>query len=63
MIVDVDHPEFGTLKVPGILPKLSNTPSRIDWLGPTLGEHNREVLKDIGLTEEQIAKIAQKGII
>jgi crotonobetainyl-CoA:carnitine CoA-transferase CaiB-like acyl-CoA transferase len=63
MIVDVEHPEFGTLKVPGIVPKLSKTPGRIDWLGPTLGEHNREVLKDIGLSEEQIAKMADKGII
>ena len=29
MILDVEHPEFGTLKVPGIVPKLSATPGAI----------------------------------
>ena len=63
MILDVAHPEFGTLKVPGIIPKLSKTPGQVSWLGPKLGEHNREVLKNIGLSDEQILQMAQKGVI
>jgi crotonobetainyl-CoA:carnitine CoA-transferase CaiB-like acyl-CoA transferase len=63
MILDVDHPEFGQLKVPGIVPKLSKTPGSVEWLGPKLGEHNVEVLKGIGLSEHQIQQLAGKGVI
>ncbi|NEX64666.1 CoA transferase [Noviherbaspirillum sp. 17J57-3] len=63
MILDVPHPEFGTLKVPGIVPKLSKTPGKIAWLGPKLGEHNVEVLRDAGVSEEQIARMAERGIL
>jgi crotonobetainyl-CoA:carnitine CoA-transferase CaiB-like acyl-CoA transferase len=63
MILDVEHPEFGKLKVPGIIPKLSKTPGGVRWLGPRLGEHNREVLRQIGLTDEQIAQMAEQGVI
>jgi crotonobetainyl-CoA:carnitine CoA-transferase CaiB-like acyl-CoA transferase len=63
MILDVPHPEFGKLKVPGIVPKLSKTPGSVEWLGPKLGEHNLEVLRGIGLTEQQIEKMAEQGVI
>ncbi|SES34770.1 CaiB/BaiF CoA-transferase family protein [Psychrobacillus sp. OK032] len=63
MIVDVPHPDLGSLKVPGIVPKLSETPGQIKWLGSKIGEHNNQVFKDIGLTEEQIEQLYEKGII
>jgi crotonobetainyl-CoA:carnitine CoA-transferase CaiB-like acyl-CoA transferase len=63
MILDVAHPDFGTLKVPGIVPKLSKTPGSVQWLGPKLGEHNLDVLRSIGVTDEQIAQMAEKGVI
>ncbi len=44
MIREVSDPRFGTIKVPGIAPKLSETPGDIAWLGAaTPGEHNDEV--------------------
>lgn len=52
-----------TLKLPGVVPKLSLTPGRTRWLGPTLGEHNTEVLKDIGLSEQQITQMRERGVI
>ena len=63
MILDVAHPAFGKLKVPGIVPKLSKTPGSVQWLGPKLGEHNLEVLKQIGLTDFQIEQMAAQGVI
>jgi crotonobetainyl-CoA:carnitine CoA-transferase CaiB-like acyl-CoA transferase len=63
MIVEMDHPDVGTLRVPGIVPKLSKTPGELKWLGPAMGEHNIEVLKGIGLTDEQIEAMTSKGII
>ena len=63
MILEVPHPEFGLLKVPGIVPKLSKTPGSVQWLGPKLGEHNLEVLRQIGLSDAQIAQMAAQGVI
>ncbi|MDM5334078.1 CaiB/BaiF CoA-transferase family protein [Ureibacillus composti] len=64
MIVEAPHPELGTLKVPGIIPKLSKTPGEIKWLGAKeIGAFNDEVLKEIGLTDEQIQQLVDKGII
>jgi crotonobetainyl-CoA:carnitine CoA-transferase CaiB-like acyl-CoA transferase len=63
MILNIAHPQFGHLKVPGIVPKLSKTPGSVQWLGPKLGEHNIEVLKNIGLSDQQIKKMAEQGVI
>ncbi len=35
-----EHPKLGPLKVPGTFPRLSETPGRIDTLGPELGDWN-----------------------
>ena len=39
-IVEIDHPSLGPLAVPGTFPRLSDTPGRIDSLGPDLGADN-----------------------
>ncbi|MDH1441371.1 CoA transferase [Pseudomonas sp. GD03721] len=53
----------GPLKVPGVLPKLSRTPGRIGTGGPQLGEHNDDILAGLGLSEEQVAGLRERGII
>jgi len=52
------------LKIPAILPKLNKTPGATRWPGPTLGEHNEEVLGDLlGLSNDAIAKLSNSGVI
>lgn len=63
MILEVEHPRVGRLKVPGIVPKLSRTPGAVRWLGPGLGEHNGEVLGELGLSEGEIGGMAARGTI
>ncbi|MDM5358411.1 CaiB/BaiF CoA-transferase family protein [Peribacillus sp. ACCC06369] len=64
MIQEVNVEELGTLKMPGIVPKMSETPGKIEWAGPKLGEHTDEVLSEkIHLSEEQIKSLKEKGII
>ncbi|HWO77809.1 MAG TPA: CaiB/BaiF CoA-transferase family protein [Bacillus sp. (in: firmicutes)] len=63
MIVEMEHEDVGKMKVPGIVPKLSKTPGQIKWLGPKIGEHNLEVLKEIGLTDEMIEDMSKRGVI
>jgi len=53
-----------TLKVPGIVPRLSATPGAIEWLGPALGEHNREVLEGLlGLAPDEIDRLVAAGVV
>ncbi|MFV9685072.1 CaiB/BaiF CoA transferase family protein [Pseudomonas sp. NY15367] len=53
----------GPLKVPGVLPKLSRTPGRIGTGGPQLGEHNDDILAGLGLSDEQVAGLRERGVI
>ncbi|WP_028239082.1 CaiB/BaiF CoA transferase family protein [Stutzerimonas azotifigens] len=53
----------GPLKVPGVLPKLSRTPGRLGEGGPRLGEHTEDVLAGLGLTDEQVRGLRERGIV
>lgn len=64
MIKDVEVEGLGKLKMPGIVPKFSETPGEIKWAGPKLGEHNEKVYKGIlGYSDEKIAQLKEKNII
>ncbi|OWW20851.1 CaiB/BaiF CoA transferase family protein [Noviherbaspirillum denitrificans] len=51
------------VKLPAITPKLSETPGETKWLGPSLGEHNDEVLCGLGYDERDIAQLRQDKVI
>ncbi len=51
------------LKLPGIVPKLSDTPGDIDWIGPELGAHTEEVLRAHGYDDVAIAELREKKAI
>lgn len=64
MILDVEDDAFGSLKVPGIVPKLSGTPGGVAWLGPqTPGAHNIEILRSLGYSDDDLNRLADDGII
>ena len=52
-----------SLKLPGIVPKLSGTPAETRWLGPALGEHTEEVLGTLGYTPEEMRSLRHQGVI
>ncbi len=63
-IIEVEHPTLGTIKMPGIVPKMTETPGRVKWAGPALGEHNREVYCGLlGLSEAELNDLKSKGAI
>jgi len=51
------------LKLPGIVPKLSETPGSTKWVGPALGEHTAEVLAALGYGETQQRELKRRGVI
>lgn len=64
MIVEVDHPVAGPLKMPGVAIKLSETPGGINRCAPLLGEHNKELLKEFfDYSEAEVEKMMAEGIL
>jgi len=55
-----DGKEF---RMPGIVPKLSDTPGGTEWIGPALGAHTDAVLASLGYTPERIAAMRADGAI
>ncbi|WP_374583270.1 CaiB/BaiF CoA transferase family protein [Pseudoduganella sp.] len=63
MLLDTVLPDGVHVKMPGIVPKLSETPGEVRWQGPTLGQHTDGVLAGLGLTEAQIAALRERGVV
>jgi formyl-CoA transferase len=51
-----------SVDVPGVIPKLSRTPGSIKTLAPEIGQNTDEVLRDIGLSDAQIASLKERGV-
>lgn len=51
------------LKLPAIVPKLSETPGEMRWIGPDLGEHTEEVLSRLGYDLAAQARLREQGAI
>lgn len=62
MIMELQHASLGTIKVPGIPIKLSDTPGSGRRPPPLLGEHQEEVLRELGLTPQEIAALATRPV-
>ncbi|PPE64882.1 CaiB/BaiF CoA transferase family protein [Caldimonas caldifontis] len=62
MIEAVTTADGLTLEVPGIVPKLSRTPGAITRRAPTLGEDTEAVLREVGLSDDQLAALKARGL-
>jgi formyl-CoA transferase len=62
MIRSIALPGGRTLKVPGVVPRLSETPGDFAGGGPTLGEHTDAVLRELGYDRAAIASLRDRGI-
>ncbi|MNN54508.1 Crotonobetainyl-CoA:carnitine CoA-transferase [compost metagenome] len=63
MILDAQLPGGTSVKMPGIVPKLSATPGAVNWPGPALGQHTDSVLQSLGLTTSDIEQLKHAGVV
>jgi crotonobetainyl-CoA:carnitine CoA-transferase CaiB-like acyl-CoA transferase len=62
--IQMQDSRIGPLAVPGVVPRLSATPGEIRFLGEALGAQNTDVFRDLlGLTEDEIARLRDQGVI
>ena len=63
MLQEIRMDDGSSLSVPGIVPKLSRTPGTHRRNAPTLGQDTDSVLRDIGLSPQQIQTLRDRGIV
>ncbi|MDP5349700.1 MAG: CoA transferase, partial [Paracoccaceae bacterium] len=64
MVLTLDHPRAGKVDTLGHPVKFSRTPASITRAAPVLGQHSREILREIGLDTARIeALIAAQAVI
>jgi formyl-CoA transferase len=63
MLVEVEHPKLGSLRLPGVVPKLSGTPGEVRTTGPSMGDHNAEVYGALGFSAADLDHLATEGVI
>ena len=64
MLIRVLDEELGEAVVQNVVPKFSKTPGSVDFLGPTMGEHNNEIYcGELGYSKEKLKQLKDAGII
>ncbi|MDR6392924.1 CaiB/BaiF CoA-transferase family protein [Paraburkholderia phenoliruptrix] len=63
MLLQAQLPGGASVKMPGIVPKLSDTPGEVRWSGPALGEHTGSVLSELGFANEEIERLRREGAV
>ncbi len=63
MVVELDHPRAGRIRVNGVPVKFSETPGAVRMPPPVLGEHSEAILRSIGIGGDEIAALRKEGVI
>lgn len=64
VLVEVEHPKLGKIKLLNTPFKFSETPAEVRTSPPLWGEHTKEIMRNIlGYTDEQIEGLLKEGVI
>jgi formyl-CoA transferase/CoA:oxalate CoA-transferase len=63
MLQEMPHPTLGSIKQTGLPIKFSLTPGSLHRPPPLLGEHNTEILRELGYSQAQIEQMAERAVI
>ena len=63
-IVRVRDDRVGEIAIPNVVPRLTDTPGRVNWLGPPPESHNDEIYRGLlGLSSAEIEALRADGVI
>jgi len=61
MVQPVEHPEMGELRLIGNAATLAGLPRKLRTAAPAAGEHNQEILAELGLSPTDIERLRGEG--
>jgi crotonobetainyl-CoA:carnitine CoA-transferase CaiB-like acyl-CoA transferase len=63
VLIEVLDAAAGSLPMHNVIPRLSATPGALRRPAPALGEHNLEILRGLGMSEAEIARLTEAGVL
>jgi crotonobetainyl-CoA:carnitine CoA-transferase CaiB-like acyl-CoA transferase len=63
MVYDIEHPVIGPMKTLGLPVKSNGDLTAIRKPAPLLGQHTREVLRDLGLADADAQRLVSEGVV
>ena len=63
LIVESEHPHVGRTRMPRPPARFEGTPAELRLPAPALGEHTEAVLKEFGVSAEQLAELQAAGVV
>jgi len=63
MVLEQDHPTLGKIRLPNLPFRFSGHPPSKMGIAPRLGEHNAEVARALGYSDDDIAALAEDGVL
>jgi CoA:oxalate CoA-transferase len=63
MVVSRPHPVLGEVSLLGLPVKLSETPGGVYRTPPELGEHTEAILREIGVPDDELARLREQEIV
>ena len=62
MLMEMSHPTLGSIQQTGLPIKFASTPGGLYRPPPLLGQHNAEVLKELGYSQAEIEQLAERAV-
>jgi formyl-CoA transferase len=63
-MVEVADPKIGKTMVQDVVPRFTNAPGKMQWLGvDQIGQHTADVMRELGYSDEQISKLAHQRVL
>ena len=63
VLVEAPDEESGSVLMHNVIPRLSETPGKLRTAAPSLGQHTRDILRDIGCDDARVAELVAAGVI
>ncbi|MBF7084516.1 CoA transferase [Desulfallas sp. Bu1-1] len=63
MIIDINDPALGPVKVINVPIRLSKTPGSVRTPSPTVGQHTTEVLQEVGFSPQEIERLIKNKVV
>lgn len=63
LLAEYPDPQMGSFPMHPVVPRLTGTPGSIRTPAPALGQHNRELLREVGVDDARYAQLLESGVV